>query len=57
MRRSFLCFLLVSGLGVCSSAVAQDHPDQRYYDKSHKDYHQWNADEDKRFHDYTAAPK
>jgi hypothetical protein len=58
MRRSLLCLLLVSGLGVCRNAAAQDDhhddkaQDHRYYDKSHKDYHQWNGDEDKHFHDY-----
>jgi len=57
MRRPFLCFLLISGLGVCSNALAQDHHDDRdgdhrYYDSGHKDYHQWNADEDRRYHEY-----
>ena len=34
---------------------AQDHDrdhDQRYYDKRHKDYHQWNANEDRAYHMY-----
>jgi hypothetical protein len=31
--------------------IADDHSNnnKRYYDKSHKDYHQWNANEDKSY--------
>ncbi len=42
---------------VCLSA--QDHGDreqhdqqQRYYDKKHKDYHEWNGNEDQAWHAY-----
>lgn len=31
---------------------AQDHDDHRYYDKRHKDYHEWNANEDRAYHMY-----
>lgn len=29
----------------------QEHHD-RYYDKKHKDYHEWNANEDRAYHIY-----
>ena len=31
---------------------ADDHHDKRYYDKSHKDYHQWNDHENQAYHKY-----
>lgn len=31
----------------------RDHPDEhRYYDKGHKDYHEWNDHEDRAWHMY-----
>jgi hypothetical protein len=38
-------------------AFAQDHhddhrDDHRYYDKHHKDYHNWNSHEDRAWHIY-----
>lgn len=47
-----VCFALLIPV---ATVYAQDHDDQqqhRYYDKKHKDYHQWNADEDKDWHAY-----
>jgi hypothetical protein len=29
-----------------------DHSNKKYYDKQHKDYHTWNADEDKNWQSY-----
>jgi hypothetical protein len=31
---------------------ADDHHDKRYYDKEHKDYHQWNDHENQAYHKY-----
>lgn len=41
------------GIALLSPAymVAQDH-DHRYYDAEHKDYHEWNATEDRAYHRY-----
>lgn len=30
----------------------RDHDHERYYDKSHKDYHEWNAGEERAWHRY-----
>lgn len=56
-------FLKIVLLGAALVAVApsQDRRDQpshdqqqtkRYYDKTRKDYHEWNQDEDRRYHEY-----
>lgn len=54
-------FLLALPLGVAlltpTYLVAQDHDrddhhDRRYYDAEHKDYHEWNATEDRAYHRY-----
>lgn len=36
------------------SAAAGDHDDhdQRYYDREHRDYHHWDAAEDRAYHRY-----
>lgn len=31
--------------------------DKRYYDKEHKDYHQWNESEEKTYHQYWEEQK
>jgi type III secretory pathway component EscR len=31
---------------------SQDHQNKRYYDSTHKDYHEWNANEDQKYHQY-----
>jgi len=31
---------------------ARQQQEQRMYDAAHKDYHTWNADEDRRYHEY-----
>lgn len=57
MRKLFTVLpICVALLTPAVALYGQDehHDDQqhRYYDKKHKDYHQWNADEDKDWHDY-----
>ena len=49
MRRYLSTFLL--GVAMLVPVVLQardDHP-RRYYDRSHKDYHQWNDQEDRAY--------
>ena len=49
MTAVFLTSALLTPVGLC----AQDHHDDRgYYDKHHKDYHQWNDHEDRAWHMY-----
>jgi hypothetical protein len=43
--------LLAAGLGA-PLMVKADGPPQRYYDKQHKDYHEWNANEEKSYSVY-----
>ncbi|MDQ2840321.1 MAG: hypothetical protein M3Y72_04630 [Acidobacteriota bacterium] len=50
-------FLLSLALVTPVALHAQDHQDQdhqnkRYYDSTHKDYHEWNANEDQAYHTY-----
>ncbi len=47
-------FLSVA-LSVPLALQAQDHQDtqnKRVYDSAHKDYHEWNANEDQTYHQY-----
>jgi hypothetical protein len=56
MSRLISAILLSGALSLPLVVLAQDHDqnqhDQRYYDKSHKDYHQWNANEDRAYHEF-----
>jgi hypothetical protein len=53
MKKAILLAALVgAALVVPSAVVAQDHDDHRFYDKHHKDYHQWNDHEDRAWHMY-----
>ena len=62
MFRFINVLLLGASLTISVAAIAQDRDDRkenheqqqskRYYDKSSKDYHAWNQDEDRRYHDY-----
>jgi len=58
MSRFFGVILLSAALfvPVASQAQdrhdAQDHNGKRYYDSAHKDYHEWNANEDQAYHRY-----
>jgi hypothetical protein len=56
MRNRFsalaLVAALVSPVVISSTAQAQAGVELRIYDKNHKDYHNWNADEDKTYRAY-----
>jgi hypothetical protein len=59
MLKSVSSVLLSVALLTPVAAYAQDHRTQdhenqskRYYDSKHKDYHEWNANEDKSYHQY-----
>ena len=55
MSRFFGAILLSAALFVPVTIQAQDHndtPNKRYYDSTHKDYHEWNANEDQTYHQY-----
>lgn len=53
MKHTLIFLLALGSLDVGSNAFAQDrHDNKGYYDAQHKDYHQWNAEEDRRYHEY-----
>ena len=55
MKKILTGMLLSVALCVPAALQAQDHDehqDKRYYDNSHKDYHQWNTDEDSSYHQW-----
>ena len=57
MSRFFAAVLLSAALFSPVAIQAQDHQDRddqnkRYYDSTHKDYHEWNANEDQAYHQY-----
>jgi hypothetical protein len=41
--------LLLAGALTAPMVMADDHDTRRYYDKQHKDYHQWNDNESKSY--------
>ena len=41
--------MLAVGLITAPLVMADDHDNKRYYDKTHKDYHQWNQNEDRNY--------
>jgi len=47
---------LLLGFGLMMPIVAQDRDDhdrrERYYDRDHRDYHQWNEGENRAWHRY-----
>ena len=52
MKKLAICLSITGALLVPSYAVAQDRDDHhdgahRYYDRHHKDYHEWNDHEDR----------
>ena len=51
MKRILLTLPLGLALLTPAYLVAQDH-DHRYYDKEHKDWHEWNANEDRAYRRY-----
>jgi hypothetical protein len=52
MNRYAITLLLAAGLGSPLMVRADDHDAKRYYDKQHKDYHQWNENEERHFSVY-----
>ena len=40
------------GAGLMMPLATQASDDHRYYDSEHKDYHRWNAAEDRAWHRY-----
>jgi hypothetical protein len=40
---------IVLAIGLTAPLVAQDQDHRRYYDKSHKDYHTWDDNEQKNY--------
>jgi hypothetical protein len=64
LRRKIWAVTVLATLGatplLAGSAIAQDRNDhaqrqeeQRMYDSAHKDYHNWNGDEDRRYREFT----
>jgi hypothetical protein len=55
-RRTFSALTLIAALAgsvlLPSTALAQPRLSVRVYDRSHKDYHQWNGDEDRMYRQY-----
>ena len=49
MQKLFASMSLAAALLMPLGLIAQD---QRYYDAHHKDYHQWNGNEDRAYHMY-----
>ena len=59
MKKIFLFAALATGLILPLAVSAQDHDrdrdhdrDHRYYDRHHRDYHEWNPREDRAWHMY-----
>lgn len=57
LRRILVAFTLITTLGggvlVPATASAQG-VELRFYDRSHRDYHRWDRDEDRRYRAYLA---
>ena len=60
MRKTLSAFALVAAFGatalIPATASAQDHDrrEHRVFDRDHRDYHNWNRDEDRRYRNYLA---
>jgi hypothetical protein len=55
LKNTFSALTLMAALGgsVVLPAVAQAQGVQlRFYDRSHRDYHRWNSDEDRLYREY-----
>ena len=55
MTKRFLSALLLSGALLAPTVILADDAhisNKRYYDMEHKDYHQWNRDEDQAYRQY-----
>jgi hypothetical protein len=51
MKKLLMALPLGMALLTPAYTFAQDH-DHRYYDAEHRDYHEWNANEDRAYHRY-----
>ena len=50
MKRYAAAVLLALSFSLTAPLLmADDHDSKEYYDKNHKDYHQWNDNEDRNF--------
>lgn len=49
MRRLFGALMLGGVLLAPAVMNARDHDDHRYYDRDHRDYHEWNQNEDRAY--------
>src|SRR5690242_284409 len=49
MRRLITALVLGAALGAPIAAVAKDDPPRRYYDRSARDYHEWNEREERAY--------
>ena len=52
MKKTIISLSVAAALLTPLSLLAQDYHDQRYYDAHHRDYHQWNGNEDRAYHMY-----
>ena len=48
-HRYAACFLAAIALTTAPLAIADDHDTHRYYDRSHKDHHRWNDNEQRNY--------
>ena len=58
LKKTLSAFTLVAALGgsvlLPATASAQPGVELRFYDRSHRDYHRWDGDEDRRYRAYLA---
>jgi hypothetical protein len=59
-KRTFSALTIMAALGGSAllpvTAAAQDREhDRRLYDRTHRDYHNWNRDEDRVYREYLQA--
>jgi hypothetical protein len=52
MKNYITAFVLGTALLAPVAINADEHHDKRYYDKDHKDYHEWNDREDRAYRKY-----
>lgn len=57
MPRFLNAFLLTAALAIPFAASAQTVRVQRYYDRDHKDYHEWNDSENQRYRQFLTEKK
>jgi hypothetical protein len=53
----FLTVALVAPVAVMAAAVPQEGVQVKVYDKSHKDYHNWDSNEDRAYTQFRASHK